>query len=349
VRSSVTFRHLRQLASFFLIPDAYAGWFPFALEAAAKRLAAGGVDVLFTTSSPDTSHLVGLVLRERHPVPWVADFRDPWVRRLTFAAPTRAHERLHHWLEQRVLERADRVIVTNDETRDDFLRRHPMIPFTRFAVIPNGFDPEDLVAPGLSSPRPGPRPATDDRPLVLVHTGLLSGRRTISPLLAGIEHLLAARPELRPRLRVRQVGPRESVNDELVLASGLREIVTFMPPVDHRQILAEMVEADALLLLEADEPKGSLITPGKIFEYLASGRPLLALVPEGPAAALVRAAGGGEVVSPGASGHIAEVLARWLDHGPPATPSREAFLADYSRPALAARLASLLDSVTRDG
>jgi glycosyltransferase involved in cell wall biosynthesis len=351
-RSSSAFRWLRRLSSFFLVPDAYVGWFPFALAAARARLNQGQIDVLLTTSSPDTAHLVGLVLRERLPVPWVADFRDPWVRRLTFEAPTGLHHRLHLWLERRVLERADLVLVTNEATRDDFLERHPGIPEERFAVIPNGYDPEDLAAMREISLTPGQarrESAKGDRRFVLAHTGLLSGKRTLAPLIDGIERLLAEHPELRRRFLLRQVGPRESVNDQLVSAAGLEDCVAFLPPTGHRQILAEMAAADALLLIESAEPAGRLITPGKIFEYLASGRPILALVPEGPAADLVRAAAAGEVVAPGDAAGIAAVLARWLGEEPPAPPVRDEVLAPYARPALAARLASLLDELARAG
>lgn len=342
VRSSAAFRWLRRLSSFFLVPDAYAGWLPFALARARARLAAGGVDVLLTTSSPDTAHLVGLVLRERFPVPWVADFRDPWVRRLTFEAPTLLHRRLHTWLERRVLERADRVIVTNEATRDDFLARHPVIPAARFAVVPNGYDPEDLAVIGELQREQEPRPSGR---LVLAHTGLLSGRRTLEPVLAALARLFAERPALRGRVHIRQVGPRENVNDALVAAAGLADCVTFLPPVRHREVLAEMAAADALLLLEAGELEGSLITPGKVFEYLASRRPILAVVPGGPAADLVCATGAGAVVGPGDIAGLAGLLARWVEDGPPPSRVRDEDLAPYARPALAARLAGVLEEL----
>jgi glycosyltransferase involved in cell wall biosynthesis len=339
VRSAAGYRWLRRLAVFLLVPDAYAGWFPFALECARTRLATGQVHVVLTTSSPDTAHLVGLVLRERFPVPWVADFRDPWVRRLTFQAPTAAHRRLHVWLEGRVLARADRVIVTNEATRDDFLRRHPGIPAERFAVIPNGFDPEDLASLGENLRHPV-KSAAD--PLVLAHTGLLAGRRTLEPFLAGMLRLAARNPELGSRLRLRQIGPREDVNDELVRRSGLADQVTFLPPASHQAILGEMAAADALLLLESGGAEGSLITPGKIFEYLASRRPILAVVPEGPAAELMRTTGAGEVVHPDDVAGLAEVLGRWVAQRPPPSRVPDAVLAPYARPALAGRLATLL-------
>ncbi len=340
VRSAAAIRWLRRLSSLVLVPDAYAGWFPFALARARERLEAGGIDAVLTTSSPDTAHLVGLVLRERFQIPWIADFRDPWMRRLTFQAPTAAHHKLHHWLEGRVLERADRIVVTNEATRDDFLARHPKIPAARLAVIPNGFDPEDL-APLNQQLRP-PRNADE---LVLTHTGLLSGKRTLAPIAAAMSRIFAEHPELRQRLTLRQIGPREDVNDDIVARAGIGDRVVFLPPTTHAAILEEMTQAGALLLLEAAGPEGQLITPGKIFEYLASRGPILAAVPEGPAAELVRTLGAGEVVPPEDTASIAAVLARWIAEGPPTSRADEAALAPYARPALAARLAGLLDEL----
>ena len=347
VRSTTGFRAWRALAGFFLIPDAYAGWFPFALAKVRERLAAGGIDVLFTTSSPDTAHLVGLVVREQLGIPWVADFRDPWVRRLTFTAPTPLHARLQTWLERRVLTRADRVLVTNEATRDDFLGRHPRLPADKVIVIPNGYDPDDVAAvrEGAAASAATAVPNSPGAALVLVHTGLLSGRRTLAPLVAAITALLARRPELRARLRVRQIGPRESVNEEMVAAAGLGDVIRFEPPRPHAEVLAEMARAPALLLLEADEPRGSLITPGKIFEYLAIGRPILALVPPGPAADLVIHHQAGEVASPGDTNAIARHLERWITHGPPPVPTPGPNLGEYARPALAAKLARVLDDL----
>lgn len=343
VRSTGGFQTLRWLTSCVLVPDAYLGWFPFALAAARARIERGGIDVLLTTSSPDSAHLVGLVLRERTGVPWVADFRDPWVRRLTFRAPTPLHARVQTWLEGRVLARADCVLVTNEATRADFLARYPELPKAKLVVLPNGFDPSDL-APGATS---AGRSASDPgRRFVLAHTGLLSGKRSLAPLLQGLRVLFEHRPELRSRLLVRQIGPRESVNDALVRQHGLSDVVEFGPPSRHPEVLQAMAVADGLLLLEADAPQGSLITPGKIFEYLAVGRPILALVPPGPAADLVAEFDAGVVVRPSDVAGIAAALESWLTLSPPEpTRWRGSELARYSRPVLAERLNETLRAV----
>jgi glycosyltransferase involved in cell wall biosynthesis len=337
-RSATLFRRLRWLSSWCLIPDAYIGWLPFAWAAVRRRLRTGGIEVLITTSSPDTAHLIGLLARRRFAVPWVADFRDPWVRRITFRAPTPLHRRLHAWLESRVLHRADRILVTNAATRDDFLARHPTVPAARFVVIPNGFDPADVALLAASPPAAATPPA----PLRLLHAGLLAGERTLAPITAALSQLFATHADWRGRLQLEQLGPRERINDRLVAAAQLSEVVSFKPPVTHDAVLRAMRAADALVLLEVGDARGALITPGKIFEYLASGRPILAVVPEGPAAALVREMRAGEVVSPAETDAIAAVLARWITAGPPVSGVSAAALRPYERPQLAAKLAAVL-------
>jgi glycosyltransferase involved in cell wall biosynthesis len=332
---------LRWLSSLFLVPDAYVGWLPFAWWTVRRRLAAGGIDVVVTTSSPDTAHLVGLLLGRRHASKWVADFRDPWVRRLTFRAPTKLHLWVHTMLERRVLERADRVLVTNRETRDDFLARHPSLPDHRFAIIPNGFDPDDLTA-AAAVPAPF---AGEGGKLKLLHSGLLSGRRTLAPVLDALARLAAERPGLDQRLLLLQLGPCEEINERLVRQRRLERCVRFLPAVDHVRVLAAMRAADALVLLEHGSERGALITPGKIFEYLASRRPILAVVPEGPAAELVRELEAGVVVAPDHAAAIAAILAAWLEGGPPASGVDEARLAPYTRSALSERLAAVLDEL----
>jgi hypothetical protein len=94
---------LRRLAAWTLLPDSYVGWVPFALRAGARLLRAQRYDMLMTTSSPDSAHLIGRGLARRFGVPWVADFRDPWTQRLSFAPPTAWHRARHRALERGVL------------------------------------------------------------------------------------------------------------------------------------------------------------------------------------------------------------------------------------------------------
>ena len=326
-------RRIARLSQWAFVPDTYVGWIPFAVRAAARRLDRGGIDLLYTTSSPDSAHLVGLALARRG-IPWVADFRDPWTRRLTFEPPTPFHRRLHETLETRVLERADRVVVTSERTAADFRRRHPRLPARKIVTITNGFDESDF---------PDEEPVSFLRPTI-VHTGQLTGRRTIEPLLSGLAALAAKDPEGQCRVSVLLIGPREAENEERVRRRGLEHVVRFLDPIPHREVTRFQRGASALLLIESGEERGSLILPGKAFEYLAAQRPIVAIVPNGAAKDLLEPLGCAVFASPNDPASIATALEAVREGNLPRPAPLEA-LNCYSRQQLAGRLAALFDEV----
>jgi glycosyltransferase involved in cell wall biosynthesis len=338
-RSSVgLIRRLRRLAGWVLLPDSYLGWVPFACRAGERLLREQHFDWILTTSSPDSAHLIGKRLAARHRIPWAADFRDPWTRRLSFAPPTAWHRRRQLALERGVLGAADRLIFTSEATRQDYLRRYPELPGEKAAVITNGFDEEDFAA------QEGQAPTGET--LRLLHAGQLNPERPARPFLEGLRRFLDRRPEAAARLRVRFVGPAYARDREAAARLGLEPCVAFEPPVGHRRIVAEMLASHLLLLLEQDSERGALILPGKIFEYLRSGRPILGLLPAGGAAwRLIESLGAGRCLRPGDREGIADELERHFERlsrgeAPVAGAPREA-LAAYERRALTRRWVEL--------
>lgn len=337
---------LRRIARGLLVPDAYLGWAWHARRAAARELrdaAAAGAPyhAVITTSSPDSVHLAGRALRRQNGPPWLADFRDPWTRRLAYTPPTRWHDRLHRHLESSCLRAADLITVTTEETRDDFLQRYPGETRGRIEVIPNGYDEEDFVrAEQEASPPAG----EEDEGPVLLHAGQLNPERPLTPFLRGLREAVDQASARGERFRVVFLGAHYDLHRDEVCSFDLESVVAFLPPREHVEAVAALRRARALLLLEDDSDRGRLVLPGKAFEYLRSGRPILAVVPRGGAAErTVRATGGGDVVDPASPSDIARGMKAVL------TPGRAGAdpgsIRIYERRALASRLASLLDRV----
>jgi glycosyltransferase involved in cell wall biosynthesis len=278
-RSSRGFGVLRRAATWVLIPDSYVGWRSFALRAAEKVLERDPPDAVLSTGPPETNHLVGLELKQRTRLPWLVDFRDPWVALHLFEPPTRWHRERNSKLERAVLERADCLVATTAWLRDLLRERHPGTA-TRLYVIRNGFDPADFPVH-----RPDPTPGL---PLRLVHAGMLTMTRSVDGLLHGLRLLHVRRPELNAAVKIELLGARETANDALVGVLGLEECVRFRGYVPHEEAIAAMLRADVLLLVKHTEPRYLGLVPGKLYEYLGAGRPILALVPESEAAELVR-------------------------------------------------------------
>jgi glycosyltransferase involved in cell wall biosynthesis len=304
-RSSRLFDGLRRAASWFLVPDTYIGWRPFALRAARAALEQDPADALLSTGPPETNHLVARTLRQATGLPWVADFRDPWFGLHLHPAPTPWHRAKHARFERAVLSEPDAVLATTAWLADLLRSRSPRAQ--RIELVRNGYDPADFAGEA-------PPPRSPDTPLRLVHAGMLTLTRSAEGLFRALEILRAERPDLDQAFEVELVGARESRNDALWSTLGLGEQVRFRDYVPHAEAVAAMRAADVLVLIKHVEPRFRGLIPGKLYEYMGAGRPILALVPESEAAEIVRELGWGEVVAPDDPRAIAAALLRLLEH-----------------------------------
>jgi glycosyltransferase involved in cell wall biosynthesis len=297
-RPSGAFRTLKTLSDLVLVPDQYIGWVPFALARARRVLREERPDILYTTSSPDSAHLIGRRLARETGLPWVADFRDPWTDRTSYAPPTPLHDRWQRSLEHAVLREATRVLTTTSSTRDDFLAKYPDLDAAKFHAITNGFDEEDFaLARADAATRRAARPS--DAPLTLLHTGKLADHRTAGALFEALADLRRSDPPTAECIRVTQLGPRDSANEAFVPRLGLTGLVEFADSVPYAEAIRRQATADVLLLVESVGKRSEIVIPGKLFEYLGAGRPVLALCAEGSEIArVVRETGAGWVEPP---------------------------------------------------
>ncbi|HET9951926.1 MAG TPA: glycosyltransferase [Candidatus Eisenbacteria bacterium] len=303
-RNAAAFRALRRLQQFVAIPDGYRAWARAAEKAAAARIARGGIDALWTTSSPESAHLAGLALKRRATLPWIADFRDPWVGRVTYAPPTAWHDRRHRALEEAVVAAADRVTVVSEAMAVRFRERYPALPADRFVVLPNGYDPDDwaraALLPGADRGSAPGEEAT--RRFVILHAGQLAHRPTVATLLEAARRLVEESPARRETLRLRFMGGNEGLDAEAIARAGLAPwpgVVETVPSRPHLESLRAMKRANLLVLLGHGGDADSQIYTGKIYEYLTSGRPVLGILDPGPAADLLGRSGQGSACRPG--------------------------------------------------
>jgi glycosyltransferase involved in cell wall biosynthesis len=347
-RDPRSFRRLRRLQSWLLIPDGYLRWAREAERAAAQRIGAGGVDVIWTTSSPESAHLAGLGLKRRFGLPWVADFRDPWVGRVTYNPPTPWHDARHRSLERDVVMGADRVTVVSDAMASLYRGRYPDLPRERFVTIPNGVDSDDWVrADRLASAAASSEEADRDQGrLILLHAGQLAHRPTVRTLLAAARRVLDSDPSAASALRLRFLGGNEELLPEECTDPALKGIVELHPSRPHIEALAAMRRADALVLLGHGGEADSLLYTGKIYEYLTSGRPVLGIVDPGPGADLLAASNAGPVCSAGDIEAVAAAIRSWISEwrrgGSLTGGYRNPGDSPWERRAVAAQVASLL-------
>jgi len=315
------------------MPDKDAGWIAPAILRGRRHGSAHRPDVIFSSGPPWSGHIVAMSLASRFATRWVADFRDPWVRSPWTRYSTTPAAALAARLERRVVTRAHAVLFTTQSARDEFASFYGGAFANRFHVVANGCDATEFE--GLEALTPAA-----DR-FVLLHAGTLYGGRSPLPLLEAAAVLKKTDPELAARLRIRFLGATSFPGVDLPAICRdrhLSDIVEFAPRVARSESLAEMRRASALLILQGGT---SMAIPGKLYEYFAAGRPVLALCEEGEMTALIRARGLGLVAAPGDQGAIADALRTLMSA--PANTWRPASPDVFDGRARAAEMAAILE------
>jgi glycosyltransferase involved in cell wall biosynthesis len=293
-----------------VVPDSYlVSWMPAALVATRRLIGERAIDVVVTTGPPHSTHAIGLMLGRRAPL-WLADFRDGWgFEPLGAPWPTAPQRALDRALERRVVARADAVLGATRPIADDLADRLG----GRASWVPNGWDPDR--APDGSATAPPGNPTASRDTVTLVHTGKLSGPRGRDPrpLFAALRALRAEGPVGGRRdVRLVLAGQMDARDQALIAESGLGDAVEHVGVLDRRAVVVLQRDADALLLLTALQRNASEAT-GKVFEYLASGRPIVALAHENEAARIVGETRTGVVVPPDDEAAILEALRQMAD------------------------------------
>jgi len=272
------------LISLCWLPDEHLGWLPPALIRGIQICRQHGIETLVTSSPPPTSHLIGLWLKRLMGVRWIADFRDPWTRnpaRLDFSYVPLLH-RLETAMERAVVIGADQIMLVNDRLRHLFERTYSDEPDAKFVTIWNGFDPDDF--PSLGE-------VVRCEEFTLVHVGSLYYRRSPMAFLVAVANLIQEKKISVSEIRVIFIGEiGDGHQFEAFMAPlGLSAVVTSIGPVPYGEALAWMRRAHLLLLFAQDQPDQ---IPGKTFEYIATGTPVLAITEDGATADLVLKTGG---------------------------------------------------------
>ena len=276
---------LRAFRRFAMIPDGQLTWLPDALRCALSSLRDHPAHLLYSTSPPASAHLLGLWLKRRTNLPWVADFRDAWTYDPLDPALEEMPYRLalEKRLEEAVVEAADAAIAATDISAEYLRRTYPSAA-DKIHVITNGFDPDDFGDIDISA-----RPSSEE-PLTLVHTGSFSAshpQRTPLPLFAALTELLRRDSTWTERLRLVLVGHLSPEEREAATPLADRGIVELTGPQERDRALAMQTRAHILLLVDHPRLWPASNVPGKFYEYLAMRRPILALTGPGMVARLI--------------------------------------------------------------
>ena len=325
----------------FFIPDVNVGWLPFSIRAGTKVILQENIDVIYVTAPIWTSLLIGYFLKKKTKKPLVVDFRDPWTINPYHKPSTKLHAKIEKFLERIVLTNADYVITVSQPYKNRLIEKYPFLK-NKSEVIMNGFDPDDFK---------NLKRYPLQRKLKIVHTGSLYGLRSPRHFLFALHKLVQEKPVLRKLIEVQFVGNYGKEAPVIVNKLGLNDMVQCIRYVPHEKCLELMVNSHVLLLIVATEgAKTSGIVTGKLFEYLFSGKPILAIAPkENIAANIVQSAKAGIVVSSNEEAikkAITELYEKWAK-GKLVATTEMAEINKYNRKVLTRKLAEILEKVTQ--
>ena len=248
------------------IPDARVFWVKPSVAFLEKYIVDNNIDTIVTSGPPHSLHLIGLELKQKLNLRWFADFRDPWttigyhksLRLSSFAA------KKHKALEHQVLNSADTIIVTSKTTKTEFQE----ITTKPIAVITNGYDKEEVEKQTL------------DSKFSLAHIGSFLSERNPLILWESLVELIHEIPDFKSHFEIKLIGAVSQEVLETLNQFGLNTYLNNLGYVSHSEAIAHQRKSQVLLLVEINSEDTKSIIPGKLFEYMVSNRPIVAIGPK---------------------------------------------------------------------
>lgn len=315
----------------FFIPDARKKWVKPSVNYLSTYIRDYNIDTIITTGPPHSLHLIGEQLKSRFDIKWIADFRDPWTtigyhKKLKLTPMARKR---HRFLESKVLNAADKIVVTSNNTKQNFLS----LTEKPIEVITNGYDYEPVGNVEL------------DAKFSLAHIGSLLSDRNPEVLWEVLEELVTNNKIFASMLQLNFVG---SVSKDILRSlerHNLSQYVNLIGYVPHKQAIEYQKKSQVLLLIEIDSEETKCIIPGKLFEYMVSNRPILAIGPkESDVQNILRATNTGNYFLYSDHDAIKEaVLDMFQAFRSSELKSNAIGLKQYSRKALTSKLAELIN------
>lgn len=339
-------RGIKSISKLVLQPDPQILWLPEAYRQGVRTLRRQRFDAILATAPTYTNFILGAMLKRKFNVPLILDYRDEWDLSSKYLE-NRSQDWYSRWIQERqqrsVLKAADALVATTEQSAETLRNRAGKLGRDLPSeCIYNGFDWEDFLETDETTTK-------HDR-FRLVYTGTLWNLTSIEPIVRAVEQLHRQHPELCELLEVETVGrnlPEQAVLLERLKATGCRLTVEEYQP--HAEVVQRMVRGDALCLLLSDVAGAERVVPGKMFEYLASQRPILAVMPNGDSSRIVERFYPENHFVPGDIAGIAEWLERALRgfrKGKRLSgPIRKDEIEKYSREGQTERLADLLRNV----
>lgn len=249
---------LRAIKTYLLVPDELVLWLCWALPAMRRILRAGRLDALYATAPPNSSLLIGVVLKKLYKLPLICDIRDDWCGNPLMEKKSALLRAVERCMERWVVGNADRIVVVTEASLDLWSNRYPDAR-GKFGLIPNGYSEDEYAA----------SPAHEFRDIALVHVGSLELNRSPEPLYRALSQM-----DLRSlQIGFYQYGLTLREYRDMARRYGIENLVHFEGTIPQQETISRIKGASLLVLLPTQNAPTAI--PGKAYEYLRTGKPIL--------------------------------------------------------------------------
>ena len=317
------------------IPDARKFWIKPSIKYLSNYLIDHHVDVIISSGPPHSTHLIAMELQKRFKISWLADFRDPWTN-IDFYKDLRLSkwaDNKHKFLESAVINNADMVLTVGNQLKKELTD----IGANKIRIVENGYDPEDFIINSSIEL---------DNNFTIAHIGTFSPSRNHKILWKVLKKICRENELFNNKLRLKLIGNIDFSVIQSIRNYGLESYIQKMGYISHEDVIKEQMKSRVLLLMINNTPNSKGIITGKVFEYMATKRPILVIGPEdGDLANIINQTKSGIVCGFDNERKLEEFVLRLFHNKNDFNPNSKV----YSRENLTQKLSSILDEVTEKG
>lgn len=334
-----------KIISKLLIPDSSIIWALKSKQTLINLIKEQNIDLIYTTSAPYSDHLLGVIIKNAIPnIKWVADFRDEWTNNpYTLDNPHNPiRTKIEKNMEKNVLKNADFIVTNTPIMMRNFIKNNKEILLeNKITVIPNGYDEEDFKNLDFTPPK--------NSKFTMVYTGALYGRRKPDNFFQAIKNLKEDNRIDASKIEVNLIGNYHKDKLQNKIDSlNLTDQINIIGYVPHNVCIDYQLKADALILIEGSGVGANAFYTGKIFEYMKTERPVIAILPKGVASDLVVETNIGKVANTDSVSEIEDVILyyynSWLNKTKDFSPKKE-LIETFERKKLTKKLSEIFSSL----
>ncbi|MBN1633234.1 MAG: glycosyltransferase, partial [Ignavibacteria bacterium] len=268
---------LSKLVQVFLLPDTKILWKSKALELGREIIKFNNIDLIFATAPPYTDFLIGRELSEEFKLPLVIDYRDAWYDSPYNYYATPLHKLIHKKFEKDVLEKAGKIITINEKIKDLIESRYKIAKEKGVEIITQGFDPEDIEKANDTAEKL----KSEKKRMRFCYAGSFFNLMTPEYFLKAMKIVFDKIPEAKENMEAYFIGLFPEEHRQTVRRLGLENNVVITGYKNHLECISYELSSDVLWLMIGRSRASDMISTGKLYEYIGTGRPILACLPDG--------------------------------------------------------------------